>query len=92
MVARWLEKLGQFNFEIGHNAEKDIPHVDFLSRVRTKESGITKFVATLGKSNALVENDTTNPWQVPAETDRKSKETQQKHSQNLCLFAWKTNR
>ena len=35
MIARWLEKLGQFQFEIKHEAGKKIPHADCLSRVLT---------------------------------------------------------
>ena len=36
MVARWMEKIGQFNFDIKHRAGKKIPHADFLSRINTK--------------------------------------------------------
>ena len=35
MIARCLEKLGQFQFEIKHEAGKKIPHADCLSRVPT---------------------------------------------------------
>ena len=33
LLARWIEKLGQFDFEIKHEAGKKIPHADCLSRV-----------------------------------------------------------
>ena len=35
MIARCLEKLGQFQFEIKHEAGKKTPHADCLSRVPT---------------------------------------------------------
>ena len=35
MIARCLEKLGQFQFEIKHEAGKKIPLADCLSRVPT---------------------------------------------------------
>ena len=37
MLARWIKKLGQFNFEIHHQAGKNIPHADCLSRVPVVE-------------------------------------------------------
>ena len=33
LSARWIEKLGQFDFEVKHEAGKKIPHADCLSRV-----------------------------------------------------------
>ena len=44
MVARWIEKLGQFNFEIKHRAGKKIPHNDCLSRINTEDEEQTAFV------------------------------------------------
>ena len=32
LLARWIEKLGQFDFEIKHEAGKKIPHADCLSK------------------------------------------------------------
>ena len=37
MVARWIVKPGQFNFDIKHRAGKKIPHTDFLLRINTEE-------------------------------------------------------
>ena len=37
MAARWIEKLGQFNFDIKHRAGKRIPHADCLSRINTED-------------------------------------------------------
>ena len=44
MVARWIEKLEQFNFEIEHRAGKKIPHADCLSRINTEDEEQTAFV------------------------------------------------
>ena len=38
LLARWIEKLGQFDFEIKHEAVKKIPHAECLSRVPSVES------------------------------------------------------
>ena len=40
LLARWIEKLGQFDFEIKHEAEKKIPHADCLSRVPQTENQV----------------------------------------------------
>ena len=47
MIARWLEKLGQFDFTIKHSAGKDIPHADCLSRVQPEEEDTAAFIAAL---------------------------------------------
>ena len=44
MVARWIEKLGQFNFDIKHRAGKKILHADCLSRINTEDEEQTAFV------------------------------------------------
>ena len=40
LLARWIEKLGQFDFEIKHEAEKKITHADCLSRVPQTEDQV----------------------------------------------------
>ena len=40
LLARWIEKLGQFDFEIKHEAGQKIPHADCLSRVPQTEDQI----------------------------------------------------
>ena len=43
-LARWIEKLGQFDFEINHEAGKKIPHADCLShRPKTKSKSSIKW-------------------------------------------------
>ena len=44
VVARLIEKLGQYNFEIKHRAGKKIPHADCLSRINTEDDEQTAFV------------------------------------------------
>ena len=39
-MARWIEKLGHFYFEITHEAGKKIPHADCLSRVPQTEDQV----------------------------------------------------
>ena len=40
LLARWIEKLGQFDFEIKHEAGKKIPNADCLSRVPQTEDQV----------------------------------------------------
>ena len=40
LLARWIEKLEQFDFEIKHEAGKKIPHADCLSRVPQTEDKV----------------------------------------------------
>ena len=42
-MARWIEKLGQFDFEIKHEAGKEIPHADCRSRVEHTEDEIKEY-------------------------------------------------
>ena len=40
LLARWIEKLGQIDFKIKHEAGKKIPHADSLSRVPQTEDQV----------------------------------------------------
>ena len=44
MVARLIEKLGQYNFDVKHSAGKKIPHADCLSRINTEDDEQTASV------------------------------------------------
>ena len=56
MVARWIEKLGQFIFDIKHRSGKKIPPADCLSRINTKDEEQTAFVNA--KALDLEQDDT----------------------------------
>ena len=58
MLARWIEKLGKFNFEIHHQAGKNIPNADCLSRVPVVEE--PSLVEE--KTQILIEQPTENNW------------------------------
>ena len=47
MVARWIENIGQFNFDIKQRAGKKIPTADCLSRINTEDDLQTAFVNTI---------------------------------------------
>ena len=71
MVARWIEKLGQFNFEIKHRAGKSIPHADCLSRVSATEDETRQIINALvvnPKEGSLAVN---NIWTELSTTERK---------------------
>ena len=58
MLARWIEKRGQFNFEIYHQTGKNIPHADCLSRVlAVEDSSLVE-----EKTQILIEQPTENSW------------------------------
>ena len=83
MVARWLEKLGQFDFEIKHKAGRSIPHADCLSRVLPEEEDpITVYVAALTE-NTTMEEHPANPWMLIQNTDRNSMQMKQHEDNNI---------
>ena len=57
MVARMIEKLGQFKIDIKHRAGKKIPHNDRLSRMNTEGEEQTAFVNAIALD---VEQDDTD--------------------------------
>ena len=57
MVARWIEKIGQFNFDTKHRAGKNIPHADCLSRKNTEDEEQTAFANAIALD---VEQDDTD--------------------------------
>ena len=61
MVARWIEKLGQFNFDIKHRAGKKIPHADCLSRINTEDEEQTAFVNTIALDVEQGDDDYSSP-------------------------------
>ena len=86
MIQSWPENLGKFNFEIGHNAGKVIPHAEFLSQVQTEENSITTVVATSTKTDTGIEKDTTNPCQILQHADQKSIKIRQKHLAKVSVW------
>ena len=55
LLARWIEELGQFDFEIKHEAGKMIPHADCLSRVPQTEDQV-KDCDQVNQINTVEEN------------------------------------
>ena len=54
MIFRWLEKLGQFHFEIKHDAGKKVLHADCSSRVPTTTEEVSiQIVKTTDNSNNI---------------------------------------
>ena len=83
IVARWLEKLGQFDFEIKHKAGRSIPHAACLSRLLPEEENpITVYVAALTE-NTTMEELLANPWMLLQNTDRNSMQMKQHEDNNI---------
>ena len=65
MVAGWIEKLGQFNFDIKHRAGKKIPHADCVSRINTEDDEQTAFVNAIAIDAEQDNNDYgSRGWQL----------------------------
>ena len=93
MVARWIEKLEQFNFHIENRAEKKIPHADCLSRINTEDEELTAFV------NAIVpdvEQDDTDyssrGWQLHKLQRVKLRDSQQSNNILKEVYSWVINK
>ena len=85
MLARWIEKLGQFNFEIHYQAGKNIPHADCLSRVPAVED------PSLGeeKTKILIKQPTKNSWtDVFGDQTDNLWQHQQKSREIKEVFCW----
>ena len=85
MLARWIEKLGQINFEIDHQAWKKITHADCLSRVPAVE------YPSLGeeKTQILNEQPTKNSWSdVFGDQTDDLRQHQQKSREIKEVFCW----
>ena len=65
MVARWIEKLGKFNFDIKHRAGKKIPHADCLTRINTEDEDQTAFVNAIALDVQQDDTDySSRSWQL----------------------------
>ena len=92
MIARWLKKFGQFEFEIKHNAGKDIAHADCLSRVQPEEEDTTAFIAAL-TFEQNVQEQPKNPWMLLQNTDSRNIQRKQQENKNLAkVFSWIKNK
>ena len=93
MVARWIEKLGQFNFDIKHRAGKKIPHADCLSRINTEDEEQKAFVNAIALD---VEQDDTNynsrGWQLHKLQRVKLRDSQQNDNILKEVYPWVINK
>ena len=89
MVARWIEKLGQFNFETKHRAGKSIPHADCLSQVSATEDETRQIINALvvnPKEGSLAVNSI---WTELSTTERKIiRESQKKDKVLKTVRQW----
>ena len=81
---------GQFDFEIKHNAGKDIPHADCLLRVQPELEDTTVFIAAL-TFEENVHEQADNPWMLLQNTDNRN--LQRKQQEHLAkVFSWLKNK
>ena len=79
MVARWIEKLGQFNFDIKHRAGKKIPHADCLSRINKEDEEQTAFVNAMALDGEQDDTDySCRGWQLHKLQSVKLRDSQSK--------------
>ena len=93
MVARWIEKLGQFKFDIKHRAEKKITHADCLSCINTEDEEQTAFVNAIALD---VEQDNTDyssrGWQLHKLQRVKLRVKQQSVNILKEVYSWVINK
>ena len=93
MVARWIEKIGQFNSDINHRAGKKIPQADSLSRINTEDDKQTAFVSAIAID---AEQDNTNygsrGWQLDKLQRVKLRVSQQTDKLTKEVYSWVLNK
>ena len=88
MIERLLERLGQFDFEMEHNAGKDIPHANCLLRVQSEEEDTTAFIAAL-TFEENVQEQLKNPWMLLQNTNSGNIQRKQQEDKKLAkFFSW----
>ena len=93
MVARWIEKIGQFNFDIKHRAGKKFAHSDCLSRRSTEDDEQTAFVNAIAMD---AEQHNTNygsrGWQLDKLQRVKLPDSQQNEKIIKDVYSWVLNK
>ena len=88
LLTRWIEKLGQFDFEIKHEAGKKIPHADCLSRVPQTEEKVKNY----DQVNQVNTNDK-NIWSIGLGKSVEQLVEHQKNAADLIILRnWIENR
>ena len=86
-MARWIEKLGQFDFEIKHEAGKKIPHADCLSRVPQTEEQVKNYDQV-----NQVNTEDKNIWSIgPGKSFEQLVEHQKNAADLIMLRNWVEN-
>ena len=93
MSARWIEKLGQTNFDIKRKAGKKIPNPECLSRINTEDDERTAFVDAI---EIDLEQDNTDygsqGWQLDKLQRVKLRDSQQNDKLLKGVYSWQLNR
>ena len=93
MVAKWIEKLGQFNFDFKHRAGKKIQHADCLSRIKTEDKEQTAFVNSIALD---VEQDDTDyssrGWRLHKLQRVQLRDSQQSDNILEEVYSWVINK
>ena len=80
-MARWIEKLEQFDFEIKHEAGKKIPHADCLSRVPQTEDKVKN-----GNHLKQVNTEDKNIWSIGLGKSLEQLVEHQKNAADLIIL------
>ena len=92
MVARWIEKLGQFNFDIKLRARKKIPQADCLSRINTEDEEQTAFVNAIALDVDQDDTDySSRGWQLHKLQRVKLRDSQQSDNILKEVYSWVIN-
>ena len=88
MVARWIEKIWLFNFDIKHRAGQKITHADCLSRKNTKDDEQTAFVNAIAMDAEQDNIDYgSRGWQLDKLQRLKLRDSQ-KNDKLLEVYSW----
>ena len=92
MVARWIEKLGQFNFDINHRAGKKIPNDDCLWRINTEDEEQRIFFNAIAM-NAEQDNTSygSRSWQIEKLQRVKLRDLQPNNLLLKEVYSWVLN-
>ena len=81
LLTRWIEKLGEFDFENKHEAGKKIPHADCLSKVPQTNNEVKDF-----NQVNQVNTENKNMWSIGLEKSVEQLVGHQKKATKLILL------
>ena len=93
VVARQIEKLGYFNFDINYRAGRKIPHAECVSRINTEDYEKNSFFnANLMDAEQSINNYGSRGWKLDNLQGIKLRDSQQNDKLPKEVYSWVLNR